>query len=411
MRKLLLILALALGVTACTVEGDVYNHDVDVLVLSGYDGIDIFELGEGEGLTDFGFNLVPIGNGSDSGKGLGSFKFNRPSGKKGFSTAKSEDIISDFPVLDYINPPATISITRVNTGQTRTFDWGTTVSLPRGESFTVTGWTDDQGNYSELMGYTVADYTFSVDNSGDDVTEELVATTTYSLFTVNDVTSAPVSGTLSDVVFTSSVNTESLVTATATNQDYYLFANEGQTVTLDINYSAIYTDSSGVSHTISINEQAVVDPTVAYNHYQYDFQLMIDETFNDNVNVNDPTDVSFTIVLDRSFNSVGVEIITATYTAVVQTFSEENAEGDFANIADDWYFDRLGGSNEYYINDSIGYENRTLISTGSGWAVRTITQGIEGPGHTYYAEDGSASGSIVYMASKDAAAYAAQLSI
>ena len=36
--------------------------------------------------------------------------------------------------------PDTVTITRVSTGQVRTIAWGTTIAVPKGETFENTGW-------------------------------------------------------------------------------------------------------------------------------------------------------------------------------------------------------------------------------------------------------------------------------
>ena len=381
----MVMVAVVLGIAACQKPADeitnIYEGDEYlVLVLNGED---IFEVGDNGELTDFGFNLVPIGNNSSSGKGVsfGGFTVTNPKYSGNGSTSSSARTDTTFPVEDfiYINDiPDNITIIRNSTSQQRTIAWGTTIAVPKGETFTVVGWDATKPHtLYRYLSYKVADQEFTVPQDTNDAqTYDIKATTDSALFTVNNVTTQPATGTLSFDSFTPSLSdnngTEANLRSDATtplgndiDEDYYLFAGDGENMTLTINFNAVYTDSAGATHTIVGSESVSVSPTVAYEHYQYNFALNIDEAFNNNVMTNNPTDVTFTIVLDKVFQNNGSVDLVATYTATVQTYSEENDEGDFAHTDSELISDAL-----VLITDSANFLNYRI-------ADGTIVNGID----------------------------------
>ena len=382
------MVAVVLGIAACQKPDEIYNEGdtYNILVLNGED---IFEVGEDGTLTDFGFNLVPIGTGSNSGKGVVSTKnvWNLKNSKK----ASSARATSTFPIADFITPPDNITIRRISTGQERTIPWNTSIAVPKGEDFTVLAFeSNSEGNvYSDDLPYMVADQNFHVDqNGGNSQHYEIKATTRYSLFTVNnnsDTASLTFTSFIPTLVKTSGGNVADMPAATGTSEDYYKFTRNNESIDLNVNFEAIYTDSEGATHTITGIQTATVSNTEAYEHYQYNFNLQVDESFNNNVNTNDPTDVTFTIILDQVFNNDGSVELLATYTAVVQTYSEENSEGDFAY---NFEYSHDQGANKYYISTTPGFEGLYLILNSSGtWSVRDID--LTGGSFIYYLIDGT----------------------
>ena len=415
MRKLLLLLAVvALGVTSCDkgdyTEGDTYN----ILVLNGED---IFEVGEDGTLTDFGFRLVPIGGNSSSGKGFAfdGFTVTNPKFSGKGSTSSSARTDTTFPVQDFIyvnDIPDNITIIRNSTGQQRTIAWGTTIAVPKEETFTVVGWDATKPHtLYRYLSYKVADQEFTTNKTDDTQTYDIKATTDSALFTVNNATSQPATGTL---VFTNfapklddnngnSLNLRSDATTPLgndINEDYYLFAGDGENISVIIDFEAVYTDSEGATHTIVGAESVSISPTVAYEHYQYNFALAIDESFNNIVAINAPTDVTFTIVLDQVFQNNGSINVIATYTAMVDVHSEENDEGNFAATDAELILDALSieSDNDDFANhriadgtivNGIDYSNILIIFNK---ATHTQKWGISVGGSYLQADDSWATG-------------------
>ena len=382
MRKLLLIVAVALGVWSCQKpDQHYYEGDTTILILGTGSGYDVFEVGEDVPTTDYGFNLVPIGNGSTSGKGFGfdGFTVTNPKFSGKGSTSSSARTDSTFPVEDFIyDTPNNITIIRNSTGQQRTIAWGATISVPKGETFTVVGWDATKPHtLYRYLSYNVVDQEFTVPQDTNDAqTYAIKATTDSSLFTVNNVTSQPATGTLVFNNFAPKLDDNlgevkplrsdaTTPLGNAINEDYYFFAGDGENVSVIIDFEAVYTDSAGVTHTIVGSESVNVSPTVAYEHYQYNFSLVIHEDFNNNVMVNNPTDITFTIVLDQVFQNNGSVDLVATYTATVQTYSEENDEGAFADTDSELILNSLA-----VITDNANYLNYRI-------ADGTIVNGVD----------------------------------
>ena len=343
-------------------EGDVTTTNI-ILLVTGDDVFGLLEDGVSEDeIAEFGFSLIPVGGNSSVSRSQYGLNFSKVNGLTKSSRGSSLRADSPFPVEDYIIEPATVTIRRNSTGQERTINFTDTIAVPKGETFTVVGWTFDRADYDTNLGYIVADQEFTVNQTDASQHYEIKATTTYSLFTVNDVTNVT---NLTVTSFSATVGGENLTTPLdPADANYYLFADGGQNATLEVNWSAQYVDSQSVTHTISGVESVNVSNTVAYEHYEYNFAIQLDENLINNIAEVDPTDITFSIILDQVFQTDGSVDLIATVSVDVNTVSTVNNEGDFAGEVGVTAKSPYSGNSDHNISVS-GIHNALAYTGGS----------------------------------------------